>query len=156
MGKLEEQATSLYKEFADNSSTVQLLNDTTANVWTGKLVETCMSLGIPYGSYRKVIKALIDVGAIEVSSGNRGTPTVVTLLSEPTPEMLADESLRRPLTDALQAAKILSDARQVLDELGGINIGKALMNMESRLQVIEKKLGEMNGKTKGRTSNTSK
>lgn len=114
-------------------------------VWRGKIVKTCEAVGIPYGSYRKTVLALESIGAIQlVQRGTRGSPTVIALLQSPTEELWAtyDGSRGVGLTRASEAATMQAQVQVLLDQLGGIDIGEAIRNLDTRLKALESKVDE--------------
>lgn len=149
MDKLQTDASALYALMEKNHT---FLGET--KVWRGQLVKTCESIGIPYGSYRKTYLALESIGCVHfISRGTRGSPTVVGLIKPPTEELwVGYEGTGTPdvaLTARSEAAKILTRFQEIADQLGGVDIGKVLIDFEKRISQLERiaQPKERNGKT---------
>ena len=143
--KLQAQGNALFKKILDESL-VQILPGSESKevcIWKGKITQTCLELGIPYGSYRKVYLALQTIGAIqELARGVRASPTLIAVLKEPTDDVWEDyaENVPRPaLTKSVQAAKLAAEVKNFLDSVGGIDIAEALKNHEKRITTLEGK-----------------
>lgn len=112
-------------------------------VWRGRLIATCDDLGIPRGSYQRVVRALRNSQCVEQSErGFRGVSlSVFTLHHPPTPEVQADlKDSPAPLTTAPSLDRLSAEVRDVQRQLGGINIPEALIEVERRLDVITAQL----------------
>lgn len=156
MAKVEETANTLYQRFVDESTLQTLTNGQEVRVWRGKLVETCLDLGIPYGSYRKNVKSLEQIGSIQVLvTGVRASPTVIALLQPPTEELWANRTatVEKTLTKQAEDASLLGEAREIIQKLGGLDVEKltkVLINLEERITALESKSKERNGKTQSK------
>jgi len=107
-------------------------------VWRGRVIATCLSVGIPQGSYTRVLNKLKSIGSIEqVSRGSRGTALAVFILHyPPTPERLSE---KLDLTNAPTLDRVVAQLDDVKRQLGGINVVSALHNLEQRVQKLEGK-----------------
>lgn len=154
--KIEETCQTLYALF-DEQSTIREVGGDEFKVWEGKLVETCLSLGIPYGSYRRNVEVLEIIGSVQVlASGTRGSPTVVALLQPPTAELLARlGSTDARLTKQVEGATMMAEAQRIIDQLGGLDAEKLatiLVNHEERITALEALTGEgESGKKKSKS-----
>jgi hypothetical protein len=141
MPTIVEQANALYAKFLEES-TVEEVQGTKFTVWRGKLVETCLSVGIKYGSYRKIVTSLEHIRSIQIlETGNRGMPTTLLLVEAPT----ENRWVAPPLTKVSEDAKLSSDARAIIESLGGLDVAKVLVNFEDRLKRLEKRLATLEG-----------
>jgi hypothetical protein len=141
MPSMIEQGNALYSRFLDESTTT-VVRDVEYRLWQGKLVQTCESVGIKYGSYRKIVKRLQQIDSIQIlETGNRGTPTIILLLGEPTEERWTNP----PLTKVAESDRVISAAEVLLQQLGGADLGKMLINFEDRLKTLEARLDRLEG-----------
>ena len=109
-------------------------------VWRGRLIETCGDLGIPEGSYSKVVTRLRELGCIEqVTRGFRGTALSTYIVRyPPTDEVWNVKSSSDPLTTAPTVDSLVARMENLERQLGGLNVVDAMANFEKRLQQVEK------------------
>jgi hypothetical protein len=117
-------------------------------VYEGKVTYLYHSLGISQTYYGSIFKGLQQVGSItKVNRGGRGTaPTAYVLHRKPALDewkKLATKPLTRPRDFAILSQQVQDLAQQI----GGINIGEALVHLEQRLERVEEKVGINNGKS---------
>lgn len=117
-------------------------------VWKGRLVATAKSLGIPEGSYSKVVTRLRSMGCIEqVTRGYRGTAlSTYILLFPPTPELWRATEARGDegrLTAAPTSDRVARAVEDLQKQLGGINVVSALANLETRLHNLERQVSQI-------------
>ena len=117
-------------------------------VYEGKVTHLYYGLGISQTYYGTIFKGLQQVGSItKVNRGGRGTaPTMYVLHHKPTLDEwknLATKPLTRPRDFAILSQQVQDLAQQI----GGINIGEALVHLEQRIERVEQKVGISNGKT---------
>jgi hypothetical protein len=146
--KIEETASALYARFQKEANVQTLSNGDSVLVWKGKLVDTILDTGIPYGSYRRNVDVLEQIGAIQViARGTRGTSTIIVLLQPPTEELWAARgSSDTRLTQAVDSATLMKQAQEILDSLGGLDgeaIKRALVNLEGRMKDLENRVNAL-------------
>jgi hypothetical protein len=143
--KLVSQAGALYNELYNNSDLVTIEGGDEVRVWKGSIVNTALSVGVPYGSYGAVVKALLYLGCIQqLQSGARNSPTVYVLHTEPTEELWAnyDDHAAQALTKRARSATLVSEAERIIQSLGGADLGKVLKNHEDRITALEKQTAQ--------------
>jgi hypothetical protein len=111
-------------------------------VWRGRIIATCKDVGIPEGTYSKVVNKLRSIGCVEqISRGYRGTALATFILHyPPTPDRL---DARSDLTDAPSYDRLAARIEDVTRQLGGINVVSALHNLEQRIQKLESKARDL-------------
>lgn len=115
-------------------------------IWQGKLIETCLSVGIPQGYYKKVVDTLRAMGCVEmITRGRRGnTPTTIALRFPPTLE-LYDEAIVKSgwdaLTDAPSFDTVVAQLKDVKEQVGGFHIPSVLAEIHDRLSKLEQRVG---------------
>lgn len=139
--KLAAHCASLYSRLEQAALTDKTTGDL---IWRGKIIDAALSIGIPIGSYARVVNALRTLGCIDqIERGFRNRPSVYHLVYPPTPEVWAVHAPERtedltsaPSLDIL--AGQLEDVRQQLEtQLGGLNIVEALRELERRIKNLE-------------------
>lgn len=146
-GRLEFYCAALYERM-ESESTIEVVDDKSVKVWSGALLATCRSIGIPDGSYKRVIDALRRLKCLEqLSVGKRNTPSVFLLQSPPGASVW--EQARGELKGLTQAptldrlsGEVETLREQIKTQLGGLNIVEALIEIEKRLSKVEKRLKE--------------
>jgi len=143
MSKLYEHTTALYRSL-DAAATTEIVNDREARVFRGSIVRAFRGLGISQGYYSEVRKGLVETESITIiRRGSRNSPSVIVLHREPDKKTLeAIESSE--LTNDSEVAILLQELRDVKRLIGSISIPDALMNIEQRLQAIERQLNTNN------------
>lgn len=135
MNKLQSYCSLLYERMNSEATIEENLK-----VWRGKVISTCLELGIPEGSYSKVVNKLRSMGCIEqVMRGYRGSaPSVFTLQYPPTSEVW-DRSISGtiPLTDGPTLDRMAAMLEDLRRQIGGVNLVDALVNIEERLSKLE-------------------
>lgn len=130
----------LYAVMHENSRVINI-DGVEGRVWNGPIVETCLSVGIPGGSYRRVTKQLETLGCIEfVQRGARSYPSAVLLNYAPT-EQVWQAAGRRHLTNAPTSARLAGRVKELETRIGGVNLATALVNIEKRLRALESLAG---------------
>lgn len=121
-------------------------------IWSGRLLDTIISLGIPQGGYNRAVNALRKIGCIEqLERGFRGEQLSVFLLKRaPTPEVWAEgfvKSRDRDLTNSPSLDTLRGEVRDLREEfektLGGLNVIEAFENFELRLKTVERLLHDL-------------
>lgn len=132
----------LYDLMSNEAAEVKAEDGDSLLVWQGRLIETCTSIGIPQGYYKKVVDALRMMGCIEMlSRGRRGSAlTAIALRHPPSAEAYDDaivksgwEGLTRNPSPDMLAAQLKS----VHENIGGINIRGVFKNHEDRVVALE-------------------
>lgn len=136
----EHYATALYARMLNDAKIVE-----GQTIWRGRIVDTCIQLGIPQGGYNRVLNLLRKLECIElIERGFRGdTLTSYRLLKPPTAEAFAESFVksapgdltRRPSLDRLSQT-----VKDIDDNIGGINIPKALKVLEDRIVKLERQM----------------
>lgn len=135
MSKMQSYCSLLYERM-DSEATVE----ENERVWRGKIISTCAELGIPEGTYAKVVGQLRKMGCIEqVMRGYRGNaPSVYTLQYPPTPEVWRQAVTGTiPLTDGPTFDRVAALVEDLRKQMGGVNLVSALANIEERLTKLE-------------------
>lgn len=114
----------------------------TGVVWRGRLVDTCLELGIPRGGYNRVVTVLRNLGCVElVTRGYRGkTLSEFILHYPPTDEVWAAANVKSSpdaLTEKPSLDRLSSDIQALRELLGGFNLIDAFSNIENRLGKLE-------------------
>jgi|SRR5215472_11001558 len=141
--KLQSYCNLVYAHMYDNSK-LEAHEGLELRVWRGKLIKTILSLGVPDGTYKRVMDQLIALGCIEqVERGYRGKfPTTIVLIRPPTADVWEDSAsggLTRGVTPAILSARIDDLARR----LGTINIPQALGELQAQIDDCKKSLQEL-------------
>lgn len=135
MNKTQTYSNALYAHLAEHA-VKRRVNGKEVDVWSGQITKTCHKLGVPKGTERRVIAPLEQMDCIDViQRGVAKYPSVVVLLKPPTEEMWEDYDIGltlRPSYDML-SQRVEGIERQ----LGGANIGEALLNLDQRLTALE-------------------
>lgn len=146
--KTHSYAAALY-DVMDKAAEMRQTDGGEVRLWTGFIRQTCDELGIPQGVYRRVLSLLEDCGCLQIlQRGVRGYPSLIALLKVPTAEVL-ESGGRGDLTRRLNPAMLESSVRNMQEQIGGLNVADALVNIEQRLKAIEAWIArqETNGKT---------
>lgn len=111
-------------------------------IWQGRLIQTCTSVGIPEGYYKKVVDALRRLGSIEiVSRGSRGSNLTAIVLRHPPSEELYEDAIVKSgwsgLTTAVSFDTLVAQVKELQQRLGGLSIVDALKNHEDRVKTLE-------------------
>lgn len=116
-------------------------------IWRGRITAIARNLGIPTGTYGKVIKQLRMMGCIEqVVRGSRGIALSVFVLHyPPTAERFQDFGAGN-LTGGPNLDRLAADVENLKRQIGGLNIVSALAEFEDRLGKIERQLQDNRGK----------
>jgi len=130
-GKMSESATTI-----DNDSQGSLL------VWQGRLIETCTSVGIPQGYYKRVVDTMKALGCIEMlSQGRRGASLTAIALRYPPTASLYEEAIVKSGHDRLTAAPsfdtLAAQVEDVKQSLGGMHIPSALQHIEKEIAELQ-------------------
>ena len=141
----------LYEAFRQNASELPVDSarpDEKFLVWQGRLIETCTSVGIPQGYYKRVIDTLRSLGCIEMLvRGTRGsTQTTLALRHPPTLEAYEDAIVKsgwQGLTEAVSLDTLAADVRNLQQRIGGIDWLAINKNFEDRLQGLETAVKEL-------------
>ncbi len=117
-------------------------------IWQGRLIQTCLSVGIPEGYYKKVVDALRKLGCIEiVSRGKRGsTLTVIVLRYPPTEELYEDAIVKsgwEGLTNQPSLDTLAGQVRDIIKSIGGLSIVNAFKDHEDRVHDLELQVGTL-------------
>ena len=112
-------------------------------IWSGRLVETCIDLGIPQGGYNRAVNALRKMGCIEqLVRGFRGSQLSSFVLRQPpTPEVWDTafvKSRNRDLTKRPSLDTLIAQTRDLEERIGGLNIVKAFKDHEDRITALER------------------
>lgn len=117
------------------------------HVWSGRLLDTIISLGIPQGGYNRAVNALRKMDCIQqLERGFRGNQLSVFLLKRPPTQEVWDEALKksvdRDLTNAPRLDTLQGEVRDLREEyertLGGMNVIEAIANLDRRLATAER------------------
>lgn len=135
MSKMESYCSLLYDRMDEQASIEE-----NVRVWRGKLILTCTELGIPEGTYAKVVTKLRSLGCIEqVTRGYRGNaPSVFILHFPPTVDVWRQATnVKSVLTDAPTLDSLSVLVEDLRKQLGGLNLVAAFTNIEARLTQLE-------------------
>lgn len=144
--KLQFYCSTLYNHMSENSLTLtETIEDKeiTAVVWQGRIVQTCVELGIPEGSYKRVTDKLRTLGCIEwVERGYRGESLSSCILHyPPTPDRWEREISLEALTRAPNLDRLSADVQALREELrsklGGLDVVEMGRNFEERISRLE-------------------
>lgn len=138
--KLQFYCSALYDRMASEAITLTDEGAASAIVWQGRIIETAKSLGIPEGSYKRVVDKLRALGCVEQATrGFRGISLSGFILHyPPTPERWeAQENDPRRLTGAPNFDRLSADVRDIQTRLGGLNYTEAFAEIDRRLTALE-------------------
>lgn len=140
--KIVGYMSALYDKMSSTAEPVTTERQETILVWQGRIIETCTSIGIPEGYYKKVVDALRTIGCIEVlSRGKRGASlTTIVLRFPPTAELYEGAIVKsgwQGLTTAPSLDTLAAQVRDVLKQIGGLHIVDAFKNHEDRIAKLE-------------------
>lgn len=131
------------------------------HVWRGKIVDSCLTIGIALGSYSRVVNALRKLGCIDlIEQGYRGRPTVYRLAYPPTEAVWRERAPER--TEDLTSAPSLDILSGQFDDLvdmletrlGGLNIVEALGELEKRIDDLQQQVQSLTATQQQKQSNT--
>lgn len=148
--KLAHYCTILYErmevEALGNAIRADPNYETNIHIWKGRLIATCDDLGIPRGSYQRVVKALRNTQCIEqVERGFRGAALSTFILHHP-PTLDVQEALRDSpgrLTGGPNYDSLRAEVQAIAKQLGGMSIPEALLEVEKRFESITARLDEL-------------
>lgn len=140
--KIVSYMAALYDIMATTATHVNPGDGENILVWQGRLIQTCTSVGIPEGYYKKVVDALRKIGSIEqLSTGTRGSNLTAFVLRYPPTAELYDEAIVKSgwqgLTSAVSPDTLAAQVRDILKRLGGLDIVGAFKNHEERIAKLE-------------------
>jgi hypothetical protein len=122
-------------------------------LYTGTIGKIYSRLGISMSYYSTIKRCLEDTGCITIiQKGVVNTPSIVALYRAPVPADL-------DLTEREKPATVLeAEVRAIAKNVGGIDIGEALLGLSSRLDLVEKELGirRESGKSKDSSKRSRK
>lgn len=142
----------LYDIMYNDAASLTAENDETLSIWQGRLIETCNSVGIPTGYYKKVVDALRGLGCIEmVTRGTRGsTLTALILRYPPTLEAYENAIVKsgwEGLTSAASPDTVAAQVKEIQSRLGGIDWLGVIKNFEERIQQLETAVKDLQDKS---------
>lgn len=147
-GLMSESATELTSE--DGGTTL---------VWQGRLIETCVSIGIPEGYYKRVVDTLRTMGCVELlARGKRGASlTAIALRHPPTSELYEDAIVKsgwKDLTASPSLDTLAAGIRDLRANIGGIHIPSALKlyddrvtKLETAVEALQQQIDKLNSNT---------
>lgn len=138
----------LYAKMVEDATELTGEDGQPSLIWQGRLIETCVSIGIPKGYYKRVVDTLRGMGSIEMlARGKRGASlTAIALRYPPTVELYGEAIVKsgwKHLTANPSPDKLAADVRDILKNIGGINIVTAFKNHEDRVQALETAVEEL-------------
>ena len=134
--KLRSYCAALYERFLDESSKD---DETGYTVWRGHFTKTARAIGIPDGTYRRVMDALHELGCIEqVERGFRGNnSSAIILHGAPTQEVWDRVgSGRKPLTRPDAPAILSRRVEDIERRLEGLDIKQALVDLQQQIRSL--------------------
>lgn len=139
MSKLLEHATALYHAL-DAAATTETLDGEDTRVFRGSIVRVYRSLDISQAHYSEVRRGLLEANCMTIlQRGSKHNPTVIVLHKEPDESsMVSYETLG--LTNEVSAGIVLQELRDMRRRIGSIMIPDALINIERRLQELDKRI----------------
>lgn len=137
----------LYNAMADAAENVSTEGDPQL-VWQGRLIETCTSVGIPTGYYKRVVDTMRTIGCIELlHQGRRGkTLTAMVLRYPPTQELYDNAIVKSGWQDLTRTPSLDTLGGQVRDiqkSLGGLAIVEAFKTYDERFRKMETALRDL-------------
>lgn len=148
--KLHSYCAALYDRFYEES---EVDTETKLRLWRGHVTKTAKDVGLPNGTYRRVLDALTELKCIEqIERGFRGNAfSVIVLHRAPTPEVW-DQQIRgrNPLTRP-ESSAILSRRLEDLERrLNGIDLKKALVDLQQQISKLQDDVNKFSdGNTQG-------
>lgn len=138
----------LYDLFSSEAQKLPAEDGGDTVIWQGRLVATCLSVGIPEGYYKRVVDTLRKMECIEiVSRGRRGsTLTVIVLRHPPTEDLYEDAIVKsgwQDLTSTPSLDTLAGQIRDILKTIGGLDIRGAFKNHEDRVHELEEKISTL-------------
>lgn len=133
-----ETVSLLYGKLLDHSNK-ESINGEELIVFRGSMMAVADQLGMSRTNYAKAIRLLKANECLQVvEKGTRGYESVVVLHRPPTAEDAID---RGTLTNPNQPARLSRRTDAVERLLGGVDVVRALSDIEQRLTAIESQLG---------------
>lgn len=134
--KIVSYGSALYAKMLEDSSEKNGIP-----IWQGKLIQTCTSLGIPEGYYKKVVDALRTMECVEViTRGRRGsTLTSIALRHPPTQELYATTIVKKGrdgLTPTLSLDSLAGRLEDLSRQIGGLDIPAALKETLDKVDAL--------------------
>jgi hypothetical protein len=116
------------------------------HVYEGRITYLYQGLGLSQTYYSSIFKGLERMGSVtKLSRGGRGGVTRYVLHRPPDFDSWQEVS-KKPLTPPQDFAILAQRVEDLAKRLGGLDIGEALLDFETRLQRVEEKVGVGNGK----------
>lgn len=126
----------------DDLAKTEPVTGTEFRVFRGYLTNVFKELNLSTSYYTKLRRLLEANGCMQIiQAGARGIESCVVLLAPPEEVDWQDGGFASPLTGNAQAATLRQELENVKRTLGGIDLGKVLINIETRLGAVEEKLG---------------
>lgn len=139
--KLLTYCAALYERFLLESEH-ETVEGTEMLVWRGKLVTTATDVGIPPGTYKRVMDQLKRMSCVEqITIPNQ--VTAVILHRPPTPEVWQDEIQGRDLTRGETPAILSRRIEDMERRLEGIDIKQALVELQQEVDDCKTKIKQL-------------
>ncbi len=142
--KLKSYCNAFYALMYDDSFIPE--NDPNLRLWRGHITKATDALGIPKGTYKRIMDQLTALHCIElVERGFRGSSlSTVILLRPPTDEVWQDERLAAPDLTRGEAPAILSARiKEIERRLPKIDLVKALGELQQQIGDLNKRFDEL-------------
>jgi len=123
-------------------SNEEIIESKVLNVYRGRISHLFSQQGIGAGYYSDIFKALEAMGSISyIQRGSRGVESVIVCHYPPDPD--AYEARPKPdLTGAEEFANLMETVKLTEKLVGGIDIGRVMVDFERRLKALESKLDQ--------------
>lgn len=135
--KLVSYANAFYAHMSENAVD-EIIRGNKYTVWKGYISDTARNLSIPKGTENRILKSLTTMGCVEILvRGASHNPTVVVLFKPPTDDLWEQIQQTPSLTRAPTLATMRREQRDILQQLGGVNLKEVLKNFEDRISKME-------------------
>ena|SRR5687767_12956634 len=133
-----------FYELLDDRAKREKIGEHHLRVFRGSITKVWNEVGASNAYYSKVMRSLEDMSSIVIlQRGSVNVESVIAVLRNPLP----DEFAPQDLTSAENPATLRQELENVKRNIGGINIPDALQVLHERLTILEREVGQDNGKT---------
>lgn len=147
----------LYGKMTESATTINNDSQGSLLIWQGRLIETCTSVGIPTGYYKRVVDAMKALGCIEMlNQGRRGANLTAIALRYPPTAELYEKAIVKSGANRLTAAPsfdmLAAQVEEIKQAIGGMHIPSALQHIDTQIKELQTAVHDL----RQQVSNTNK
>jgi hypothetical protein len=112
--------------------------ETKVTIWRGKLIQTADDLGLPAGTYKRVMDALTDLQCVEMlERGMRGQLTSLILHAAPTDELWTQAPAHKDLTRPESSAILSRRVQELERRLEGFDVKQGYVELQRQVSSLQ-------------------